>query len=203
MFSWAWAVILSDFNETWLLKNIQIPHFMNTCPVAAESFHVDGWMDGWMDRHGKANRQFSQFCEHAYKLVMLPLPQTMERTWSTSASLGFQWWQHIIRGLHKHCTAAEVIGSIKTSFILRIQLCQSDPVNPFKLCIRRFLIKIALPMTSIRLKGRCLNVLEYINHRQLFTNAKSERHFLNSLYMTMSLLQLLKAINNIQNMARW
>ena len=38
-------------------------------------------------------------------------------------------------------------------------------------------------------------------HRQLFTNAKSKWHFLNSLYMTMSLLQLLKGINNVRNMA--
>jgi len=46
-----------------------------------------------------------------------------------------------------------------------------------------------------------LNVLEYINHRQLFTYAKSKWHFLNSLYMTMSVSQLLKGINKVQNMA--
>jgi len=34
---------LSDFNETRLPKNIQIPNLMNIRPMAAESFHVDGW----------------------------------------------------------------------------------------------------------------------------------------------------------------
>jgi len=39
-------LFLSDFIETQLPKYIQIPNLMNICPVAAESFHVDGWMDG-------------------------------------------------------------------------------------------------------------------------------------------------------------
>jgi hypothetical protein len=39
----ALILFLSDFNETRLQKNIQIPNFINICPVAAEPFRVDGW----------------------------------------------------------------------------------------------------------------------------------------------------------------
>jgi len=36
------------------------------------------------------------------------------------------------RGLHEHCVAAEVTGSIKTTLLHRIELCLSDPTIPFK-----------------------------------------------------------------------
>jgi hypothetical protein len=36
-------------------------------PVGAEMIHADGWKDGQMDRHDKANSRFSQFCERAEK----------------------------------------------------------------------------------------------------------------------------------------
>jgi len=35
---------------------------------------------------------------------------------NTLASLGLRWWQHmIVRGLHKHCTAVEVLALEKLS----------------------------------------------------------------------------------------
>ena len=45
-------------------KNIQISNFIKICPVGTEMYQVDGWTD----RHGKANSSFSQFCKHAQKL---------------------------------------------------------------------------------------------------------------------------------------
>jgi len=36
---------------------------MKICPMGAQLFHADGRTDRRTDRHDKANRRFSQFCE--------------------------------------------------------------------------------------------------------------------------------------------
>ena len=74
----------------------------------------------------------------------------------------------MVRGWHEHCIAAEVTGSRQSILSLRIQLCTANPTVPFKLCIIRFPIKIALPWQPIRLKGRHLNVMGYNHSRLLF-----------------------------------
>jgi hypothetical protein len=47
----------------------------------------------------------------------------------------------LLRGFHEHCIVKEVIGSRKTTVILRIQLCPSDAAIAFRVCRRRFAIK--------------------------------------------------------------
>jgi hypothetical protein len=105
------------------------------------------------------------------------------------ASLGFQWWQHIIiRGLHEHCTAGEVTGSRKIILILRIQLCPSYPTIPFRLQ-KTISDQIVFAM-KIRLKRRTLDVLGYIHHRLFFSVANSEWHFFQSSFdVTVTLLK--------------
>jgi len=64
------------------------------------------------------------------------------------AFLVLLWEQHmIVRGLHEHCTAAEIPGSRNTILIPSILLCPSDPTTPFKLHRRRFPINIAFAIT--------------------------------------------------------
>ena len=48
----------------------------------------------------------------------------------------WQWHYTIIRGMHEHCIAADVIGSRKTTLTPMIQICPSDLTIPFKLCRR-------------------------------------------------------------------
>jgi len=190
MSSCEFAVILhlSENNETQLPKNIQIPNFMTICPVAAESFHVDGWTD--MEKLAVTFHNFANMLKIGNATATTSHEKYMKY-------ISFPWLSVVAAHHTRLAQALQVNGSTKTCLILRIQLCQSDPVSPLKLCIRRFLIKIAFPMTSIRPRDRCLNVLEYTNHFLLFTTAKSKWHFLNSLHMTMSLLQLLNGINNV------
>ena len=45
---------------------------MKVRPVGAELFHGDNQTDGQMDRHDKSNGLFSQSCECAQKLYILP-----------------------------------------------------------------------------------------------------------------------------------
>jgi hypothetical protein len=89
----------------------------------------------------------------------------MGSTFNVLASLGLRWWQH------KHCIAAEVIGYRKSIIIPRIQLCPSDATIHFKLCRRRFPIKLVFAMTINMAQGQRLNVLECIiacfSHDQL------------------------------------
>jgi hypothetical protein len=40
-------------------------NFMTMCLVEAESFHMDGWMDGQMNEQDAANNGWLQFCKHA------------------------------------------------------------------------------------------------------------------------------------------
>jgi hypothetical protein len=66
------------------------------------------------------------------------------------ASLGLRWWQHIIvRRLHKQCIPAEVTCSRHS-----IQLRPADPTVRFKLCRRRFLIKITFATTVSKAQGQ-------------------------------------------------
>jgi hypothetical protein len=44
-----------------ILKNSQTLNFMKICPVRADLFHADGWVD----RHDNVKSRFSQFCECA------------------------------------------------------------------------------------------------------------------------------------------
>ena len=91
------------------------------------------------------------------------------------ASLGFRWWQHmIVRGLHKNCTAAEVMDSTKNypytqvsvtsirSYHLR-QIEQQTISDHNRVCYDN----------QMRLKGRSLNVLGYIHHRHFYHTASS------------------------------
>ena len=73
------------------------------------------------------------------------------------ACLGLRWWQHmIIRCLHEHCLGAKVTVFRKIILVPKIQLCPSDPTIPFKLCRRRFPIKIAFAMTVSKAQGQTL-----------------------------------------------
>jgi len=67
-----------------------------------------------------------------------------------------------------HCITKDIVDSAKVILVPRIQLCPSDPIFPFKLGRLRFPTKITFLWQSIRLKGRRLNVLEYIYHRLFF-----------------------------------
>ena len=68
--------------------------------------------------------------------------------------LGLRWWQHmLVKGLHEHSIAAEVIGSTKTILIPTFQLCSSDLTTSFRLCRRRFWTKIALIVSINEAKG--------------------------------------------------
>jgi hypothetical protein len=71
------------------------------------------------------------------------------------ASLGLRFWQHIIvRRLRKQCIPAEVTCSRHSILISSIQLCPPDPTVHFKLCRRRFLMKIAYAMTASKAQGQ-------------------------------------------------
>jgi hypothetical protein len=96
----------------------------------------------------------------------------------------------IVKGLHERCIAVEVIGSTKTILTPRIQLCPSDPTLPFKLSRRPFPIKISFAVTTSEAHGQ-------IHHRQFFHMANAMWHFLDLPHLTMSLLQLLKGIDNV------
>jgi hypothetical protein len=62
----------------------------------------------------------------------------------------------IVRGFDEHSIAAEFIGSRKTILILSIQSCPSVSTIPFKMCRRRFPIKIAFAMTLSKAQGQML-----------------------------------------------
>jgi hypothetical protein len=53
----------------------------------------------------------------------------------------------IVRGLHAHCVAADVTGSRKTLLTPSFQLRPPDFAFSFKLCRRRFAIKIVFEVT--------------------------------------------------------
>jgi hypothetical protein len=96
------------------------------------------------------------------------------------ASLGLRWWQHIIvRGLHEHCIAVEVIGSTKTILTPRIQLCPSDPTLPFKLSRRTFPIKISFAMTTSEADSKMLKLVGIYPLSPVFSHGQ--------LYMSFSL----------------
>jgi len=45
---------------------------MKICPLEAELFHADIWMDRWADRHDEANSRFCNF-GNAFKDVLFQL----------------------------------------------------------------------------------------------------------------------------------
>ena len=60
VFTYKYALFLSDFNETWILSTdflkshykirwYQISNFKKICPVGAKLFHTDGQAGGWTD----------------------------------------------------------------------------------------------------------------------------------------------------------
>jgi len=87
-------------------------------------------------------------------------------------------------------------GSRQTILAPSIQLCPSDLTVPFKLCRRRFPIKMAFGMT-IRPKGRRLNLLQYIYRHMSFPTANSVRRLIVPLHLTKSLLQILNTIDKV------
>jgi hypothetical protein len=125
----------------------------------------------------------------------------MECRWIMLASLG---WHHVIvRRLHRKCILPEVLDCSQAVLVPRIQLCPSDPTIPFNPCRRRFTIKIAFAVI-VRLKGRLLTVLHYIYRRLFFPKASSACPFPDPLHCTVSLLQLLKGFDSVQEMIhRW
>jgi len=81
-------------------------------------------------------------------------------------------------------------GSRQTILLPSIQLCPSDPTIPFKIFRRRFPIWMAFGMT-IMLKGRRLNLLQYIYLRLFFPMASSVWQLIVPLHLTKSLLQIM------------
>jgi hypothetical protein len=102
-----------------------------------------------------------------------------------------------VRGLQGHRIAAEDIGSRKTILIPRIQLRSPDPTIPFKLCRRRFPIKIAFAMTVSKAQGQTLKRVAIYPPSPVFPMASCLWHFPDPLHLTKSLLQLLKGIDSV------
>lgn len=73
--------------------------------------------------------------------------------------------------------------------------CTSYLTIPFRLCRKRFLIKIVFAM-KIRLKGKLLDVLGYIHHRLFFSVAKCKWHFSHSSSFDNVAVTLLKGADN-------
>jgi hypothetical protein len=104
---------------------------------------------------------------------VFPLPEAMGSTRNMLASLGLRWWQHIIvRGVHKHCIAAEVTSPTKAVFTPSIRLCPSDPAIPFKLYRRRFQSKIAFAMTISKAQGQALKRVRINALTSVFSNGQ-------------------------------
>jgi hypothetical protein len=122
---------------------------------------------------------------------MLPLLEAMENTWNMVASLGLPWWHHmIVRGLHEHCSAAEVIGSRKTMRIPRIRYRPSDPIPAFKICRRRYAMKIVFAMKINKAQGWSLKRAGIYPLSPFFAPmASCMWHFAEPLHLTSSLLQ--------------
>jgi hypothetical protein len=63
-----YALLLSDFNETWvsqhILENLNTKFYQNPS-VEIELFHADGQLDGPSEGHDEANSHFSEFWERA------------------------------------------------------------------------------------------------------------------------------------------
>jgi len=78
----------------------------------------------------------------------------------SAASTGIHGKNMIVRGWYKHYTEVQITGSRRTIPTPRIQLWPSDPTIPFKLCSRRFAIKIAFPMTVNKAQGQMINRVE-------------------------------------------
>ena len=99
--------------------------------------------------------------------IVLPSPEAKKSAWNNLAFHRLRWWQHMIaRGLHDSVQQRKLLALEKLFFYPGfIHLFSSDPTTPFAPCRKRFPIQIALLWQSIRFKGRCLNVLEYIHHR--------------------------------------
>ena len=98
----------------------------------------------------------------------------------------------IVRGFYEHCIAAEVVGSIGTIPTPRIHLRPSDPNFPFQLCRRRLPIKIAFALTISEAQVQALKRVG-IYLPSLFVSSWSA----DPLYLTTSLLKLLKDIDNV------
>jgi hypothetical protein len=125
-----------------------------------------------------------------------------------SASLGLWWWQHIIvKGLHKHCIQVVIVIACqqnllalrKTILIPRIKLCPSDPTIFFKLCRTQFPVKVAFVVTIGKAEGQMFNYAGISTITSLTPPppmASLIWHLPEPFHMTMSLLQLLKGINN-------
>jgi hypothetical protein len=88
-----------------------------------------------------------------------------------SASLGLWWCQHmIVKGLHRHCIQVVIVTAYqqkllalrRSILIPRIKLCPSDLTIVFKLCRRQLPPKLHLLWHLVRLKDKCLIMLEYI-----------------------------------------
>jgi hypothetical protein len=70
-------------------------------------------------------------------------------------------------------------------------LCILQRLNSLKFTNSRS--KSRLLRQSVTLKGKCLNVFEYIYHQAVFNFSSSVWHFAEPPHLTVSLLQLLRA----------
>lgn len=93
--------------------------------------------------------------------MIVLLHEAMGSTWNLLVFLSLREWQHkIVRALHEHYMAAEGTGAIKSIRTPRIQ----SPTITSKSAEDNFRPKSLLVWKSMRLKGRRLNVFQYIHH---------------------------------------
>jgi len=103
------------------------------------------------------------------KIESVAFTGSREKFFNTLASLGLRWWQHMsVRGLHKHCTVAEVLALEKLpvyprfSYVHQVLLFHSHGAE------EDFRSKRHMLWQSVRLKAWHLYLLQYVYHRLLF-----------------------------------
>ena len=102
----------------------------------------------------------------------------MGSTRNMLASLGLRWWQHmIIRGVHEHCTAAEVTGPRNAVLTPSIRLCPSDPAISFKLYRIRFQLKITFAKTISNAQVQTLKRVGIKAQTSVFPNGQNYATF--------------------------
>ena len=99
----------------------------------------------------------------------------------------------IVTVLDEHCIVAEVSGSTEI-LIPRIQVCPSDPAIPFKLCRRRFLVKIAFPMAITEAQEQ---IKKYVRKSTVFSSGQVYVAFCRTSSFDNVTFQLLKSTDEV------